>query len=107
MGQETRYHTFCPSDRDLMCGAIWRMNVYDTGWPMEINITSVGSSFSLFLDSTLLGVGSNSGNTFTFSVQAPGELIIKAAKQAAREGRRRKGCGGRRGGKKKRCGKKS
>ena len=74
---------------------------------MEINITTVGSSFTLFLDSTLLGVGSNSGDTFTFSVQvlqieetftifqfiilafyhpyyqsqAPGELIIKAAKQ--------------------------
>ena len=105
----------CPSDQHLMCGAIWRMSVYDTGfywnficicictciwgmngtgfswsfinsdqikhffsnwlpglrwpWPMEINITSFGSSFSLFLDSTLLGSGSNRGKTYTFSAQ--------------------------------------
>ena len=75
---------------------------------MEINIISVESSFSLFLDSTFLGNGSclaNCGDTSTFSVQvfhleetfinfnlefwsinyhrhfqsqAPGELIIKA-----------------------------
>ena len=39
---------------------------------MEINIISVESSFSLFLDSTFLGNGSclaNCGDTSTFSVQ--------------------------------------
>jgi len=96
----------CPSDPDLMCGAVWRMNVYNTDWPMTVNITSVGSTFTFSLGAALLGGGSNGRDTFTFRIQGPGELIVRASKQVAREGRGHNGCGGRKRRRKKNCHKK-
>lgn len=95
----------CPSEPALMCGAVWRMNVYSTGGPMIVNITSVGSTFSLSLGSALLGLGSN-GSPNTFRIQGPGELIVRASKQVPREGRGHNGCGRGKRRRKKRCGKK-
>ena len=36
---------------------------------MIVNVTSVGSTFSLSLGSALLGVGYNERDTFTFTIQ--------------------------------------